>query len=465
MSERTPARQNAYLEVLSTYSQRIRSSIVVTVLIAAGAVMVVTSIIAPSSRSNTAPWHFMIFGDVTWMFLLWVHFVQQMLSPGRRFIPGYVLRHVVIFLMLAAIIGVAWPLALRGIAEPVAAIAGATLLFAYMGWWTVTRSRLLTCAGFGSYFWLIFGSYPTPVADLFSGRHPAAAIALLAGGLIASAVIIRRTINLMEDDRDFGQAMQTSDLNSRPRMTGDTSRAWSIAAQQNFLPWLNTQTAAYLPRHDTQWERVRRWRSLQPGAFNFAVIMTIFMVGMTSIPYWFSSTKAGPYFVMPIIFLTMMPITGVGQAWLKQWRFLETDSLKPIDRSAFLNELGLAIALDALRTWVVWATAIILGSLFFGLVDWSLLASVMAASFFFQFFLLGVSIWEMRHRSEPVMLMTNGASMLVILLITPLVALPPNMQVWMGYRWILVAIAAISAGAGVLIARHAYQRWLTTEFG
>jgi hypothetical protein len=161
----------------------------------------------------------------------------------------------------------------------------------------------------------------------------------------------------------------------------------------------------------------------------------------------------------------MFPLT-----WLNFWRFLETDSLKPMDRRSFLQEIGLAIAVQTLETWCIFA------GLFVILIAWgnqwhfnvTHLAALLTLSLGMTACGLATAFWLTRHRS-PYLMMFSSFMMLSIIAPTSILggvmAGASVYSVTADSRPYMIIGAVVLLWLGVLITRSAYHKWLVTELG
>lgn len=158
---------------------------------------------------------------------------------------------------------------------------------------------------------------------------------------------------------------------------------------------------------------------------------------------------------------SVFPSALIPEFWLRQWPFLEIESLRPIDRITFLAELGAAIAIDIVQCWsiiaiVVMALAVINSEAKFGVL-------ILVGSAAVTIFNYGCSLWLMRYRSSGITVIGSCSVVFLIMLSDP-VALFWGFDVSAHYG-LRFAAAAVLACLGVLITRDAFRRWLVTELG
>jgi hypothetical protein len=206
------------------------------------------------------------------------------------------------------------------------------------------------------------------------------------------------------------------------------------------------------------WPRASAWSHLGGADLRVVVFLPVVIFiaqwclwplsARDSLLFWFSVMLVAPS-------LTLM-------VWPRLWLPLALDSLRPLDRAGFLAEIGLAIAINIGRTWLLLAAGWLAGLFLLGdgPVDFPALAAALAASVGVQIFIFGVGVWLLRYRRRA------GA------LAAPVIPLLMMMAVLIGYthhpnRVWSVALGAgiVLAIAGLLIARDAWRRWLVTELG
>jgi hypothetical protein len=161
------------------------------------------------------------------------------------------------------------------------------------------------------------------------------------------------------------------------------------------------------------------------------------------------------------VFLTTMPILTIPQ-WLRQWRYLEMESLRPIERSRFLGELGLAIVFDVALVWAMLAAAIVIWVMLLkrGTMEGINVAIALCQSALMQIFLLAGVLWLMRLRSGGLIV---AATVLIAL---PLIVLMDIALLdFYRYREIALLSSLVLAGVGAMIAVDARGRWVLTEMG
>ena len=185
-------------------------------------------------------------------------------------------------------------------------------------------------------------------------------------------------------------------------MTGEVNRTWS---QQSGL--FRQSSRIYIPTDDGLWERARRWRSLN----RITVKPTLFLATLVVVIILFSGgfERAGVkgLLITPVsVWVVIMPPLLFPQSWWNLWRFLETDSLKPMDRRSFLQEIGLAIAVQTLETWCIFAGLFVLliawGNQWH--VDVGSLMTLLAISLGTTACGLATAFWLMRYRSPYLMM-------------------------------------------------------------
>jgi hypothetical protein len=275
---------------------------------------------------------------------------------------------------------------------------------------------------------------------------------------VAIVIVILRMLGLTEEMPLYHRRAQFSASGLRPRMTGETNRAWT-EAKHSWMFGLPSMRSWSPPRATDMWSRIGRWRILTRtstlGMFFMALIM---VVGMR--------VGTGGQGASPVLlaFLVWMPSTMTTGVWINMWRFLEAESLRPICREAFLQEIGLTIAFDLLRGWLamailIAADAMLLANPRIGLssvLTWTI------ASLLLQVLAYGVAITLMRYRSP-----MKAAMGTMLALMPPAIALTACAhEAALGkYHSAILAGSLLLAMLGYILIRDAYRRWRVTELG
>jgi hypothetical protein len=287
-------------------------------------------------------------------------------------------------------------------------------------------------------------------------------------GMGAATVVVVRMVAMKEENGLYHRRPQMDNWSLRPRMTGDVNRAWSDAQRSRLFGWPGLGNQVVIPRTNSLWAGATRWRSLNGGMPKGVVLLAVMMFAGTLSGIRNAQANVGA--ALPLcIWLSIVPASAAGQLWMRQWRFLEIELLRPIERRRFLQQVGLAMGVTFAQCWCVFAAAFVLrlGILTPEPLNVTTILLVLGSSLLMQIFLLGSIIWLMRYRSPGLVI---GASLLAILIALPtlILTLPGGM---MGmphfgeFQMPAVVAATVLAGIGLVITRDACRRWLVTELG
>ena len=134
----------------------------------------------------------------------------------------------------------------------------------------------------------------------------------------------------------------------------------------------------------------------------------------------------------------------------------------PVERAAYLQQLGAALALSVVQLWAPMTTVAILWKLATapGAFSVASVAAAVMASAAVQVCLFGVCAWFARYRSiSGTLAVSMAASMLVA------VGIVFGEQFTAQAGVVLFWTTAISAPVGLLIAWDAYRRWRVADLG
>jgi len=451
--------RNPYVEVSRTYIQRLLSSWIAILWTFVAFTMFLESLVisATPGRETTAMLGAM--SDLFMAMLLWIHFREQVASDRKRLWPNYARPHVVVFIAISAVFFVGWPLMLIVLhgAPFIGLLAISTGIFALVGWCASTVSIVFGALAVMAELAM---SVPEIGNAVFRERHEHLLIGIAVVSIVASALAVLRMLRSTGNDAGYGDGLQFDAWSYKPRMTGEINRAWS---QQSGL--FRPNSRIYIPTGVGLWERARRWRSLNRITVKPTLFLATLLFGVLWVAGGFERTGVKDLLIKPVsVWVVIMPPLLLPQSWLGFWRFLETDCLKPIDRGSFFQEIGLAIAVQALETWCIFAGLYIL------LIAWgnqwhlnvTQLAALLALSLGITACGLAAAFEFMRYRSPYIMIFSAIA---MVPILGGVMAGTSVYFAWADSRPYMVIGAVVFIWLGVLVTRNAYRKWLVTELG
>lgn len=453
---------NAYVEVARTYLKRPLASWTGGIWTLITLILVIVSLVNPLESAIVTLRLVLltiIFGGV----MLWGHFREHVVSERRRLWPGFVAPQVQIFTAIVALLVIGWPLALtlRGGVPSLGTMACAASCMAWLGWsisalpWMLPVGAVLFC------FLIMSQDASRWVTPLLVGGYEPLAIAMLVAALFAIGLAASRMIRMTEEDANYGVQTQFGGRSLRPRVTGEMNAAWREVERQKLFIWPGRRAPLVIPGGTSLWARARRWRGASRGMLWFGAYIAL---AGTVIIRLISSVSSSSHHSNPMLMImaTALPLLIAG-SWLDRWRFLESESLLPIDRRSFLKELGLAIGIDLFQAWAGFTAVIVVDLLIFGPhpIEIGLSGAMLFASLMLHTLGFAMVVWMMRYRS-PVWL-TAGY---VVTLLIPGMALNIAGEEPFEHRLLVICLGAVAIAAlGVAIVRDAYRRWRVTELG
>jgi hypothetical protein len=491
--------RNPYSAVLRIYGARVTSSllfgtlvIVAGVLLGSALALSISIAVSPYPNHKTATpliWLMTMCGFTFLSVFLWTQFRDLVVSESGRLWPGYRRPNVLVFVGLAVILCVVLPVTIIILARlnSLGLLTIAMALFAANGWQKATRSLVIqlafVCAL--SVLWIVMAANPQ-IMDLNPSLVTAVAIIVVSIAIVAMACL--KLLRMTDDNPAFRRANYLGMDISRPRMTGDVNQVWVESQRTKLFGWPGRKHRVYLPKNESLWEGARRWRSMNSGVFVFMALMAGIMTAVSTgariefhrqQAHWHAvvlqnpqlSAMRGPTlpnapqtgsFIL-LIYLAILPITGVGHSWIRQWRFLEIESLRPILRDRFLKQVGVAIGIQMLQAWAIFACAYLVDTLFLelGPVDMNGVTIYVAGSLGALVFGNGLLVWSIRYRSN-----ATGAIIICGMATAAymgLVAIGINSVITVS-SWIEI-IPVLLTVFGMYAIRDGCRRWLVTDLG
>jgi hypothetical protein len=166
--------------------------------------------------------------------------------------------------------------------------------------------------------------------------------------------------------------------------------------------------------------------------------------------------SAGP----DLFLLLCMPVIALVNRFSRKRGTVVPGVLLPADRTAYLKQRGLAVALNHLQLWV----AINAGAILLWIAAPArplpavLVANLLVISGLAQVLLFGVMVWLERFHLSGVTVLVG----LWIVLAMAVAQFRPSPTEWQFQAWTIMAAFAVF---GVLLARDAYRRWLVADIG
>jgi hypothetical protein len=452
----------------------------------AGSIITAINPNANHGRAISSIWVMTTIGLGYLSFVLWMQFRDLIVGESGRLWPAYRAPNVVVFAWLSTILFGVVPGAmsvLTNMNSP-GLLVLAMVLFAANGWRMATRSVVVQVACIGVLTSAWFAVFESSDNIAFNPSYPVALAVILVSIATAVAACVKMS-RLTDDDPSFRSRRPWIPDIVRPRMTGDLNRVWSDAQRTKLFAWPGRGHQAYIPQSDGLWQGARRWRSLNSG---FVVLMVHVAAMMTAIGIaqriwllrdqskWHALVLKYPHLVatrgpmnpqigsVPLaIWLAIFPISFVAQTWIAQWRFLELESLRPIARDRFIQQVGIAIGIQMFQAWFVFASALILEAIVVDSqpVDVNGMMTLVAGSLGVLVFGYGLVVWSLRYRASAtaaVILCSGATAALMGIMIFGINTVTP-ISAYIGILPVLLL------ASGLYLARTAYRRWLVADLG
>jgi hypothetical protein len=450
-------------EVLATYWRRAISSRLVLLAVIVPVIGIFASVLVEQKQIVMAIW-MGIYGPA----LIALHFKQQIIQISQRRIPHAVAPHVIVVVGLLVLCGVGLPAARMAIGiwswgalGFVFALTAVT--FALFAAQTGRIYLLITLF----IFMACFDSVQHWLEDLCQRRHEAFGLPLLAAGICSIAGTLAWLLQMSEENPGYFGRL---DPRSYPRRDPSTDDAHARAEFWKALAWRLVAP----PERQVQlwpqwgqgslWQRIRLWRvghvawfplGLLPESFAY---LLVYGVGVMS-----PAGQQRSILVKGSAFLILFfPVWMVVNSMWQQRKTAAIESLRPVGRSQYLIDTGLAYAYGMAVEWglnsIAWCgLAYVLVS-----ADWSEMLSVVVLTAAFQVLFFGLTAWVIRYLRFTTFatLFAFGIAGLFLTFIIPIPWATGIASVG-ALRWVTPGIAV----AGALITWDAYRRWMRTEMG
>jgi hypothetical protein len=407
---------------------------------------------------------------LTFLYLfLVVHAKDQCADPRARLMPGFRRVHAAIAAAAAAVCGVLLPAAIAWLLEwhSIGFVALAVALLATILWMLLTMSGWVILPGLAVWCWLPTEVGRECVQQLVTGKFEPQAAALLAIGLALTVIGGIRLFRLNEDMRAY-RWIKWELWRGRVEAIGPQFTDDPIT--KVVKDWIVERHVARLTRHarqasDSRWSRVCRWQVGMVTGWTLwlSILGAAFFIHLA---YWWlppKPTRGAAYGAIVVIsyILALMPSTAIVGAAVRRSGMFGYEVLRPVDRKAYVRQLGAATALNQFQLWLGGSVVsvgwwLLLGPQPFPAVT---LAGVLLASAAFQVMAFAIVAWTALHRWRwlgvvAVMgLFPIGQIVLMRFLASPLGQLPVELM------WLAAAITAL----GLLLTYAAYRRWLLAD--
>lgn len=465
--------RNPIFEVTRTYWRRSISSWVAMLAVFPPLVIPGAFLMEPRTWGNDLN---QVFAILTYYsLLLWLHFREQVLNERRLLWPHGARPHVVVFSILATLILLlpqailfhdpaqigrmmdyyGWPKGLWNLWQSVAVILAFTSLsMAVVGLWVLTGSRLLLALGI--FFATIHVTDHKFLGSLF-WKFPTVAQGVLLVSLITIVLTVRRMIRLTEDDAAYHGRPWMTLRTLRPRMTGEGNRAWTETIVPKIVARQASGESTGNDARESALAGARRWLSAYPDSLLTIFFLAALLVGANRMLLREHLPPA-----VAFLWSILLPVGIIHGAWLQRWRHLEVELLRPIDRPSYIKQLGVAMAINVLQVWVIFATAILIDALIPSRqpIAWTPLIISLGASLALQTLGFGVVIWMMRYRS---LILVTGSIVAQVAIAGAILSFINARE--KPYPFSALAAALALGAIGVFIVRDAYRRWLVMELG
>jgi hypothetical protein len=250
----------------------------------------------------------------------------------------------------------------------------------------------------------------------------------------------------------------------------------SVAADER-VPWLSELLVNVNRRREGEgglmsaglWRRAghRRLMGLGRRFVWLAAIYTAGLIFITPLVYNLPGQYAFGAFSLPgvsdrgefafgaFFMAGMVSSLAIGLSWPQRFAELnEVELMRPAPREQSAREIGVAMLFDAAELWLALLLAVVLATFYWMPASFQTTAfwHLFAAAILAQVFTFGLLVWTMLLRST-----SSSAIALAIAIISFAMLL----YIAMDERMIAPAVAA--AGIGIVLAAHAYHRWLRAD--
>ena len=402
-----------------------------------------------------------------------VHMKEQFAHPRAHLMPGFRRVHVTVAAGVILAIAVVLPAALTWLLglRSVGLVALSLLLFGTVLWMMLEPSTWLGFLVAVGAFALVTGSGTGALQQLVSGQFEPQAFALLVFGAAVALRSVVRLARLNEDMPGYEIRVQW-DWTGRGPMN---RQAWS--GRGRLLPglhdWIAKRQMARQTRHARRasaswWARVCRWQVGMVSGWSLWlwILGVVLYVHILHILIWWIPTEPSPTASRMLrttsFVLTFMPMIAAMGTFVRRNPMLGHELLMPVERNAYVRQLGAAAALSLFQLWVGVNLVLALWWLLASPqpLQWAMLIGAVALSGAFQVAGFAVVVWASRYRSRWLGALALGILFFAIMTLQMRWFVSPPDQLPHEILW----VAGIIAVLGLLITFDAYRRWLAADF-
>lgn len=454
---------NPYVQVALTYLRRPFSSWVLALISTFFICLLGAVSLAGRVGTLKDPVYVQLMLFLSLAIFLTIHVKGQFVDWRAHLTPRYRRAHAVVAAAAILICAAILPAILAGVlgVHPLGLAAVSVLLFGATAW-VIVQDATWTCFALAA-AWTAFISLDSGQAwfrSLLSGQLAVPALAILGLGALA---ILLAGIRLIRCDE--GKWTYDSTLHLDSDWGEKTRRGWSPDGR--ILPGLRdgiqaremarlTRLARRAP--ESPWARVCRWQAGMMGGCSLGLLVLAILVLMQAMNWWITTRTPRPAVAMMgliSMILTFLPAVIAAMGVFQTRRFkLGLESLRPVQRSNHLRQVGMAVFVNHFQLWGGLSAALVLWWLLVGPRPLLLasLGGVLLFSAAFQLLVFGVAVWTARERS----------GLLAVLILSPLFFVT---AIGSPERWPRQAswIAPILAMVALLVVWDAYRRWLVAD--
>jgi hypothetical protein len=181
------------------------------------------------------------------------------------------------------------------------------------------------------------------------------------------------------------------------------------------------------------------------------------------IPAWMKGQPVNPNSLLGFNFIFFFPSMIVVQQWYQQQPMWAMELLRPIQRSRYLQESGLTLAVWTAAAWAAFTIGWIIAALLFvPNMEWLKLATVLLAMSAIQVLLFAVGVWVMRFRAAALGVVTIGIAFGIASIIASRFTIFSAAAADTGAAFVFAIVTVL---VSLAIIYDAYRHWLNTELG
>ena len=356
--------------------------------------------------------------------------------------------------------------------SPLGFVAVSVLLAAAIIWLALSMSLWILCLLFVGSVLLLVEPVQTWLLQLISGGSHLQAAAVLAIGLVATLLAGARLVRLNEEMPEY-RWIKMNRITGEAEFVGARREPnWFV---KDLFSGLSDRQVVAATDHArraavSRWSRICRWQIGMVTGWSAVLVALTFVLVFAAV--WSMLRLSLPnqkdsFFPIPMLFAfaAFMPLgLSAGSLRLRRGFLLSRESLLCVDRPTYLKQVGAAVAISQLQTWLFSSVGILglswltTGEAFSSRVAFPLLFSALLQPWFF-----GVAVWCLRLRSPIPFLVAYAV--FVPATVFPVISMMAFAPATSGRPVVLaLLVAAILAIFGLLLTWHAYRRWLVIDF-